>query len=49
MVSVINNRLTNVNVGIEYGPGGSSGPYRDNVCSTCTTAYIGGTNAGNNF
>lgn len=49
MVTVVGNRLVFLDVGIEYGPGGSSGPFRDNICTTCTTAYIGGTNAGNNY
>jgi hypothetical protein len=47
-VTVVGNRLTYLDVGIEY-TGGASGPYRDNVAATCSTSYIGGTNAGNNF
>jgi hypothetical protein len=44
---VVNNRMTLLTVGMEYGAG-SSGKYRDNLTVGCTTTYVGGTNAGNN-
>jgi nitrous oxidase accessory protein NosD len=47
--SVVGNRLTSLTVGLQYASNGSSGPYRDNICATCATSYMGGTNAGNNF
>lgn len=44
---VVNNRMTLLTVGMEYGAG-SSGKYRDNLTVGCTTNYLGGTSAGNN-
>jgi hypothetical protein len=43
----INNRITDTDVGIRFLE--SEGKYRDNVTSSVSTPYIGGTNIGNNF
>jgi len=41
------NRVSNFSSGITLS-GGVVGKYRDNIVSSCTTAYSGGTDAGNN-
>ena len=46
-VLVVDNRLTRLAYGVFFS-GGATGKYRDNLTSGCTTAYTGGTSAGNN-
>lgn len=41
------NRVSNFSSGITLS-GGVVGKYRDNIVSSCTTAYSGGTDAVNN-
>ena len=44
---IVNNRFSGVDYGIVYGGAGLY-KYRDNLTSTVTVPYTGGTNAGNN-
>jgi len=43
---VVGNRITSVDVGVEYASG--TGKYRDNLTFAVTTSFAGGTDAGNN-
>jgi hypothetical protein len=47
-VLVVDNALTTLTFGINFGGGGSSGKYRDNLTSGVTTPFTAGTDAGNN-
>jgi hypothetical protein len=47
-VLVVDNRVTRFATGLFFTPGGASSRYRDNLTAGCTTAFSGGTNAGNN-
>jgi hypothetical protein len=43
---VVNNRITDSMVGIQFGASG--GKFRDNLTTSVTNPYVGGTDAGNN-
>jgi hypothetical protein len=46
-VLAVNNRITNADIGIQYGIG-ATGKFRDNLTSGVATPFTGGTDAGNN-